>query len=148
MDGEVDDELGPHRARVREHDHEQPDRALAAGDGDLADVGPVDLRLLAGERLGDEVRLALGPWPNQRDVLAQGAHRAAIAALADHVVEPRREELGIAAQRVVDERAVRVDDPRAQLRRRACSPRPSTRRTTSGWASSCVAIVPTGQCSA
>jgi len=119
VDGQIDDELAPHRARVGEHHDEHPEPALPAGDRDLADVRPVHLRLLAGQRLGDEVRLALGPRPHERDVLAQRAHGAAIAALANHVVEPCREELGVAVEGVIDERPVRIDDPWPHLRGRA-----------------------------
>jgi hypothetical protein len=53
VDGEVDDELAPHRPRVAQDEDEDPQRALAAGHGDVADVGPVDLRLLARQRLGE-----------------------------------------------------------------------------------------------
>ncbi len=115
MDGEVDNELGPHRTRVREHDHEQPDRPLAAGDRNLADVRPVHLCLLAWQGLDHQIRLALRPRTNERDVFAQGPHRASITALTDHVVEPGREERGIAAELIVDEWAVRLEDSRPQL---------------------------------
>ena len=50
LDGQVEDQLGPHRARVGEHHDEDPERTHAAGDGERADVSPVDLRLLADER--------------------------------------------------------------------------------------------------
>ncbi len=45
MDREIEDELAPHCARVTEHHHEQPERALTAGECELADERPVDLRL-------------------------------------------------------------------------------------------------------
>ena len=118
MDGQVDDELAPHRAGVREHHHEHPQRADAAGHGDLADVGPVDLGHLAGQRLGHEVRLARRPGPDDRDMLAHRADRALKPAVANHVVQARGEQLGIPLKRFVDERPIRVDDARPQRRRR------------------------------
>src|SRR5690349_12228097 len=46
------------------------------------------------------------PWPNLSDVLTQRADRATEPALAEHVVESSRAQLGIAMKRVVDELAV------------------------------------------
>ena len=43
---QVEDEFAPHRARVRQHQDEEPQRARPARAFDLADVGPIDLRLL------------------------------------------------------------------------------------------------------
>jgi hypothetical protein len=119
MDGQVDDELAPHRAGVCEHHHEHPQRALPAGDGELADVGPVDLGHLPRQRLGQEVGRPPGPGPDERDVLAQRPHRSEEAALSDHVVEPGREQLRIPVERLVDERTIGVDDARAKVRGRA-----------------------------
>ena len=118
VDGQIDDELAPHRARVREHDHEQPQRAHASGHGDLASVGPVDLGHLAGQRLGHEVCFARRPRPDQRDMLTHRADRAGKAARADHVVQPRGAQLRVPSKLLVDERTIRVDDARAQRGRR------------------------------
>jgi hypothetical protein len=58
MHRQVEDEFAPQRARVREHDDEEPEGALAARDLDLADVRPIDLGLLTNEGLGAQVGLA------------------------------------------------------------------------------------------
>ena len=60
LDAHVEHELGPHRARVREHDDEGPKGTRRAEDDHRTDVGPVDLGHLTGERLDAEERLALG----------------------------------------------------------------------------------------
>ncbi|MBE7453350.1 MAG: hypothetical protein HS111_32130 [Kofleriaceae bacterium] len=133
---------------MREHHHEQPELALAAGERQLADERPVHLRLLAGQGLGRQVDLAARPWAHQGDVLAQRSHRAGEAALAHHVVEPRRQQLRVAAQGVVDELAVRVDHPRFHRRRRPRCAESQDTLDHVGWWPSCVAMVPTGQCSA
>src|SRR4051812_20888631 len=117
VDGQGGDELAPHRARVREHHHEQPQRADAAGYSDLANVGPVDLGDLARQRFGHEIGLARRPGPDSRDMLAHGAHRATKPARADHVVQPSGEQLRIPPKLLIDERPIRVDDARAQRRR-------------------------------
>lgn len=53
---------------------------------------------------------------HRSDVLAQCTDRHGEAALADHVVEPGREQLGIALECLVDEGPVRIDEPGSQLR--------------------------------
>lgn len=113
--GEVEDELAPQGPRVREHDDEEPESALPAGHGHFADVGPVDLRLLAGKRLGTQVHLA--PWlgPDLGHVLPQRANRAGVAALGDHVVQPGGAQPRVAGQHLGDEGTVWVDEPRPRL---------------------------------
>src|SRR6266545_1512911 len=112
--GEVEDELAPQSPRMREHDDEDPERPLPAGHADLADVGPVDLCLLAGERLGAEVHLA--PWlgPDLRHVFTQRADRAGVAALSEHVVQPGGAQAWVPGQRLGDDGAVRIDEPRSR----------------------------------
>jgi len=113
LDREIEHELAPHRARVAEHDHERPELALAAGHGHAADVGPIDLRLLAGQGLDAQIRLGLGLGPDRADVGPDGTRRAGKATVAQHVVDPRRAELGILAQRLLDELGVRLEHRRA-----------------------------------
>ena len=122
--GEVKDELAPQGPRMREHDDEEPERPLPAGHGNLADVGPVDLCLLAGEWLGAQVQLA--PWlgPNLGHVFAQGADRAGVAPLGEHVVEPGGAQARVAGQRLGDECAVRIDEPRPRRSLGARLPEP------------------------
>jgi hypothetical protein len=117
---QVEHEFAPQRPRVRQHHHEEPQSALAAGDGHRAGVRPVDLGLLADERLGAQVHFA-PRWGPQRDhVLAQRARSALETALPQHVVKPRRPQPRVARQRLRDEVAVGIAKPRA--RRAGCVP--------------------------
>jgi hypothetical protein len=111
---EVDDELAPDRARVREDEHEEPQSTLAAWNGRLANVGPVDLRLLANKRLGAEIDLAARSRSHARNVLAKGAHGALEAPRTQHVVQSRSAQRGIAREDLVDEVAIWLDDARAR----------------------------------
>src|SRR6266540_4354555 len=114
--------------------------------GDLADVGPVDLGLLAGERLGAEVHLATRLGADLGHVLAQRADRAGVSALGDHVVQPRGAQSRVARQGfggLGDERAVRVDEARPRRTAWACVPEAEHAAATSGWTPSWATIVPT-----
>ena len=112
VDAEVDDELGPHRARVREDHDEGPERPVSAGHGQRADVRPVDLRLLAGQRLDAQEHLVSRRRPRFADIAAQRANTALVAALDEHVVDARRDQPRIARQRLVDEGNVRLEHAR------------------------------------
>src|SRR2546422_863679 len=79
--GQVEDQLGPHRARPGEHQNECPERPLSALHLHTAHVCPVDLRLLADERLGAQERLARRLRAHSRHVLAQRALAARVTAL-------------------------------------------------------------------
>ena len=112
VDGQVDHELGPDRPRVREHHDEEPERAHAAGHRELADVGPVDLCLLADQRLGVQVDFAARRRSDVGDVAAHGRHRPDVAAVSDHVVDPRRAKSRVLGQLLDDEVMKRLDDAR------------------------------------
>src|SRR5688500_12416889 len=111
MNREVEDKLAPQRTRVRQDHDEQPERALAARHRDLADVCPVDLRLLADEGLCAQEDLTAGPWADFGDELAERAHGAGVATVLDHVVEASRAQARVALESLSDERPVRVDEP-------------------------------------
>jgi len=116
VDRQVDHELGPDRPRVREHHDKQPERARAPGHRELADVGPVDLRLLADQRLGVQVDLAAWWRSDTGDVAAHRGHRPGVSAVADHVVDPRRAKSRILGQLLDDEVVKRLDDARPPWR--------------------------------
>src|SRR5260370_25778273 len=56
----VEREARVHRARPRQHEDEARQRPERAPDADLTEMPPVDLRLLAGQRLEAQVRLGFG----------------------------------------------------------------------------------------
>ena len=112
----VEEEAQEDAPRVAQHHDEGHQRAARPADVQVAEVGPVDLRLLAGQRAQAQVRLGGRPRAQAGDDVAKVLAAAAVAALADHGVQPcggERRELG---QRREDEGAVRIDPARAQRR--------------------------------
>ena len=57
-------------ARPRQHEHEAREEPGGGADADRAEVAPVDLGLLAGERLEAQVGLGAGGGPDGADVAA------------------------------------------------------------------------------
>ena len=57
LHGLIEEELQIQRARVRQRHHEAGQARAGAAHHDVAEVGPVDLRLLAGKRLQTQERL-------------------------------------------------------------------------------------------
>jgi len=112
LDRQIEDELGPHGARVGEHHHEDPEWAQAAGDVELAHVGPVHLRLLADEALDPQEHLAARHGPHLGHVAAQDRDAAFVAAPLDHVEEPGRAQARMQRERLVDEAVVGIDEAR------------------------------------
>ena len=98
------------RPRVAEDHDESGDRACALPDADLAEGAPVDLRGLAGQ--GDDAAVdgTVGLGPQAPREAADLDDRARIAALADHLVDPRGAQIRILRQGVPDERQIRVED--------------------------------------
>jgi hypothetical protein len=133
---------------VCEDEDEEPESAHTAGNGELADVGPVDLRLLADERLGAQEDLPPRTRADLCHVLAQRAHGATEAALAQPVVEARRAQGRIARERLGDEVVVRSRRVARGVAAARDPSSPRTRRTTSAWTPIWVEMVPTFQCSA
>lgn len=105
LHGEVEHELGPQRARVREHHDEHPERATHTLHVDGADVGPIDLGLLADKRLDAQEDLVLRQWAHASQVAAQRTEAAGVPALAKHVEDPRADEPRVLSERLVDEAA-------------------------------------------
>jgi hypothetical protein len=124
-------------------------KARGGGRHDLADVRPIDLGVLADQRLDAQERLALENRAHGSDVLAQRANTARITALFNHLEQPRGAQLWVSRQCLGDEVHLR----RAQLAASEVRPplpekSPTTRRTTSACTESCLLIVRTGQRSA
>ena len=74
-------------SREAENHHEAHQRALRATDLHLAEVGPVDLGLLAGKGLQPQIGLGRRLRPHEGDHVAEVAWTPLVAALAHHLVE-------------------------------------------------------------
>ena len=96
--------------RVAEDHDESGDRACALSDADLAERAPVNLCGLAGQGDHPAVDGAVGLGPQAPHEAADLDDRARIAALADHLVDPRGAQIRILRQGVTDERQIRVED--------------------------------------
>jgi hypothetical protein len=115
---QVPDELGEEHPGVAQHHHEEPQIALRSIDGALSHERPIDLRLLARERLeahGDGPR---GLRSMTRDVATNAPRRAGISALAQHVEQPRRAKRWVLRERLRDEVFERRERRRRRARRR------------------------------
>ena len=117
VSGELEHQLGPQRARIRQHHQEHPQRALATRDRERADVRPVDLGLLAGERLESQEHLGLGGGTDAANQAAQGDHAAPVAAGPDHVEQPGGAQPRIVLELGGDELAIRIEPQFAGLGR-------------------------------
>ena len=112
LGGLVEIEAGEERARPRQ-DHEKAGQcAPGMSDHDGAEAGPVDLCLLAGQDRQSQERLVLG-GTGPRDEATDGKDRALVAAIAKHLVQPRRTQMGMLLEGDEDEVAVRVEHLRA-----------------------------------
>ena len=101
--GQVPDALGEEHPRPTQHHHEEPQITAPAGHVALPDEGPIDLSLLADEILQAQEGAAARDRAHPRDVATQGAHRALVATVFQHVVEARRAQPRVALQRLGDE---------------------------------------------
>ena len=96
-------------AGVAQHQHERHQGALGAADGELAEVCPVDLGLLAREGSKPQIRFT-GPARAQlRDAVAEVVGAAGIAPRCDHVEQPGGGQGGESLQRLGDESHVGVE---------------------------------------
>ena len=100
--------------RVAQHHHESHQRALGAADLQVAEVRPVDLRLLAGQRAQAQERFGRAARAHRGHQVAHVAGAAVVAALADHGMQPAGRQRGVLAQRLDHEGAVRIDAGRSQ----------------------------------
>ena len=105
----IEEEAQEDAARVAQHHHEAHQRALRAPDPHLAEVGPVDLGLLAGERLEAQIGLGHEPRALRRDHVPEVALAPPVAALDRHPVEPAGGQPGPGRQGLADEGPERID---------------------------------------
>ena len=80
LDREIKDELGPHRARIREHHDEDPECTRSAHHGERTDVSPVDLSLLPDEALDPEIDLTARDGSHVGHVTSQDGDTALVTA--------------------------------------------------------------------
>ena len=148
LHGLVEGEQRGQRARVAEDHDESGDRACALSDVDLAERAPVDLCLLPDQSHDPAVDGAAGLGPQAPHEAADREDRAGIAALADHLVDPRGAQPRVLRQGVADERQIRVEDAGpTQAGTDPAVSRSTAARTVSRWRPSWAAMVPTFQCS-
>ena len=95
--------------RIAEHQDERHQGALGASDGELAEVRPVDLGLLARKGAKAQIRFTGPARAQRRDAVAEVVGAARVAPHLDHVEQPRGGERGEALQRLGDERHVGVE---------------------------------------
>jgi hypothetical protein len=101
---------------VAEHHHEAHQRSPCSADLQMAEVGPVDLRLLARQRAQAQVGLSGRAWAHAGDEQAEVRAGADIASLGHHRVQPCGGERGELLERGQDEGPVRIDPARTQRR--------------------------------
>lgn len=109
LHGLVEDEASEESAGVSEGHDEAGEAARGGSDADLSEGGPVDLCLLARERL--EGKKGLGrDRSDGADVSTEDGLPTWISTCSDHVEDTRGSELWMSVEGFGDERSVRVED--------------------------------------
>ena len=104
------------RREYDEHHHERHELALGAADADAAEVGPVDLRLLACERPSGEGTLRVGRLlAKLLDRVTEVIGLPLVATFPDHAEDAACRDVREPFERLGDERDVGID-PRRPLR--------------------------------
>jgi hypothetical protein len=80
-----------------------------AANHQMAEVGPVALRLLPGQRAQAQIGLCWRTWPMAGDDGSEATWPAAIAAFASHRVQPAGGQRREPGQRLADERQIEID---------------------------------------
>ena len=89
--------------RVAQHQDERHQGALGPADGELSEVRPVDLALLARQGSKPQIRFTRAAGPQLRDAVAEVVGSARVAPRLDHVEQPCGGQGGEALQRLGDE---------------------------------------------
>ena len=89
---------------VAQHQDERHQGAFGASDGELSEVRPVDLSLLARKGAKAQIRFTAPAWAQLRDAVTEVVGTAGVAARLDHVEQPSGAQRGEAFQRLGDER--------------------------------------------
>ena len=93
---------------VAQHHDERHQGAFGAPDGELAEVRPVDLALLARQGAKSQIRFARAMGAQLRDAVAEVVGSAGVAPCLDHVEQPSGGQGREPLQRLGDERHVGV----------------------------------------
>ena len=103
--------------REAQHHHEGDERPRRRAHGELAEVRPIDLGLLAGQRAQPQERLRRRPRPMARDDGAEVVGAARVAARLDHHVQAAGAEARVLGERLDDEGNEGIGDRSARLHR-------------------------------
>ena len=109
----VEEEAYEGVAGVAQHQDERHQGALGACDGELAEVGPVDLCLLAGQGAQAQIRFGRPARAHRSDAVAEVVGSAGVATRLDHLEQPGGGERGEALQGLGDELHIGVELGRA-----------------------------------
>ena len=124
----VEEEAQKDLARVAQHHDERHQRTAGAADLQVAEMRPIDLRLLAGQAAQPQIGLRRAARPMLGDEMAEVIGAAAIAALARHREQAAGGQRRELLQRLADQRQVGVDLRRPRLPRRSRAVRPAPAR--------------------
>ena len=109
LHGLIEEELQIQCPRIGQRDHEAGQSAPGTAHHHVAEVRPIDLRLLAGKSLQLQERLAA-----LRTQAGHGAPQlhdaAAVSAIANHLVDARGAQTGMLFQGLAEELDVGIDD--------------------------------------
>ena len=109
LHGLIEEELQIQRSRIRQRHYEAGQGSLGSAYHHVPKVSPVDLRLLAGKRMELQERFAaLGTQAGNGT--PQLHHAAAVAAVANHLVDARGAQARMLIEGVADELDVGIDD--------------------------------------
>src|SRR5206468_11136101 len=103
-------------ARPRQDERETGEDPGGRAHPDRPEVAPVDLRLLASERVEPQVRLGPRGRAHRADVALHLDGRAGITPVAHHGPQPRGAQARVLFERRRDERLVRIERARPNLR--------------------------------
>jgi len=109
LHGWIEKELQIQSSGIRQRHHEAGPSSLGASYHYVPKVSPVDLRLLAGKGLQLQERLA-ALWAQAGHGTPQLHHAAAVAAVANHLVDARGAQAGMWIEGVANELHVGIDD--------------------------------------
>src|SRR5580658_2969237 len=113
LHGLVEEELQIQGSGIRQRHHEAGQGSLGAAHHHVSKVSPVNLRLLAGKRLELQERFAaLGTQAGNSAPQLHDA--AAVAAVANHLVDARGAQARVLIESVANELDVGIDDGYSQ----------------------------------
>ena len=113
LHGLIEEEFKIQRSGIRQRHHEAGQGSLGAAHHHVPKVGPIDLRLFAGKRLELQKRFA-----ELRTQAGNGTpqlyHAAAVATVANHLVDACGAQARMVIESVANELDVRIDDGYSQ----------------------------------